>query len=309
MSGPSTERPDLRGLWGFALTPFDASDRIEEDAYRAAASILAVDADVLCAAGTLGQGDRMTPAERLRCAELLVEVAGDRPVMGTLVAGAGDIDDATDLLEAGVAAVLLLPSTGDPADAAASLHRIGCVTSGRLPVVLYQRGPLRLRPEELSAMCELPHLVGLKDAHGDLRAFHRLRGAVGDRLTWIGASEDLVLGYWAMGAEAWSPASLAYAPWYAPAWHAALRRGDLAEARRLMERVAWPVTDLRLSRPDIDVTVVRTLAARAGTDVGRARPPVAELTRIETARLEELAAIMDQERDRHAAASEAGRAS
>jgi 5-dehydro-4-deoxyglucarate dehydratase len=304
---PSSDRPDLRGLWGFALTPFDGSDRVDEDAYRAAASALAADADVLCAAGTLGQGDRMTAAERLRCAQLLVEVAGSRPVMGTLVAGPGDTDGAADLLAAGVAAVLLLPSTGDAADAAASLHRIGGATSGRLPVVLYQRGPLRLHPAELSAMCELPHLVGLKDAHGDLRAFHRLRRAVGDRLTWIGASEDLVLGYWAMGADAWSPASLAYAPWYARAWLGALRCGDLAEAQRLMARVAWPITDLRLSRPDIDVTVVRTLAARSGADVGRARPPAAELTRAEATRLDELAAIMDQERERHAAASETDR--
>jgi len=197
---PSPGRPDLRGLWGFVLTPFDDADRVDEDAYRLGARALVGHADVLCAAGTLGQGDRMTVPERLRCAELLLEVAGDRPVMGTLVAGPGDAEAAADLLDAGVAAVLLLPSSGDASDAAASVHRIGCVTSGRLPVVLYQRGPLRLRPEELSAMCELPHLVGLKDAHGDLRAFHRLRGAVGDRLTWIGASEDLALGYWAMGA-------------------------------------------------------------------------------------------------------------
>lgn len=129
--------PDLRGLWGFALTPFDAADRIDEDAYRAAAGTLVGHADVLCAAGTLGQGDRMTPSERLRCAELLVEVAGELPVMGTLVAGPGDAGGAAALREAGVAAVLLPPSTGDPADAAASLHRIGGVTSGRLPVVLY----------------------------------------------------------------------------------------------------------------------------------------------------------------------------
>jgi 5-dehydro-4-deoxyglucarate dehydratase len=301
--GSSTQRPDLRGLWGFALTPFDASDRIDEDAYRVAAGAIAAHADVLCAAGTLGQGDRMTSPERLRCAELLVEVAGGKPVMGTLVAGTGDTESAVALLGVGVAAVLLLPSTGDAADAAASIHRIGCATSGRLPVVLYQRGPLWLRPRELGAMCELPHLVGLKDAHGDLRAFHRLRGVVGDRLTWIGASEDLALGYWAMGADAWSPASLVYAPWYAPAWLGALQRGDLAEAQRLMERVAWPVTDLRLSRPDIDVAIVRALAARAGTDVGRARPPVAELTRAETTRLEELAANLDQERERLAEAS------
>jgi len=70
-----------------------------------------------------------------------------------------------------------------------------------------------------------------------------------------------------------------------------------------MERGAWPITNLRLGRSDIDVTVVRSLAARAGVPVGRARPPIAELTRSESARLDGLAEALDQERERHSAPS------
>lgn len=293
-----TDRPDLHGLWGFALTPFDEHDRIDVDAFVAGVRALGLHADVICAAGTLGQGDRMTIEERRRCVGSARAADTGRPVMGTLMAGQDDARAAAALLETGAAAVLLLPATGEVADAAGSLERIGVATGGVLPVVLYQRGPLRLTPADLLDLCRYDHLVGLKDAHGDLRAFHRLRGAVGDRLTWIGASEDLALGYWAVGADAWSPASLAYAPWYARAWSDALHRGDIATARHLMERIAWPITDLRLSRPDIDITVVRTLAAWAGLAVGHARPPAASLTAAEITRLEELARVLDEERAR-----------
>ena len=35
-----------------------------------------------------------------------------------------------------------------------------------------------------------------------------------------------------------------------------------------MRLFAWPVTDLRLSRPNIDITVVREFAAEFGLAVG-----------------------------------------
>jgi|GEM_PF-5950420 len=293
--------PDLRGLWAFALTPFDQRDQIDEAAYSAGIASLVDSTDVVCAAGTLGQGDRMTDAERLRCVELTVAgSAGRRPVMGTIVAGVGetmgaDAVGATAMLAAGADAVLLLPASGDAHDIRTSLRRIGQSTGGALPVVVYQRGALRLTPDELLRMCEHDHLVGLKDAHGDLRAFRRLRQAAGSRLTWIGASEDLAPAYWLYGADAWSPATLAYCDWYAPAWSAALRAGDVAEARRLMALFAWPITDLRMSRPDIDVTVVRELAARYGRQVGALRSPAQPLTADETARMHRLADILDAE--------------
>lgn len=288
--------PDLRGLWAFALTPFDARDRVDEAAYSAGIAALVDSANVLCAAGTLGQGDRMTDAERLRCVALAVAVAaGRRPVMGTLVAGNGDAAGATAMLAVGADAVLLLPASGDAQDVLDSLDRIGQATGGAVPVVVYQRAALRLTPDELLRMCERDHLIGLKDAHGDLRAFRRLRQAVGPRLTWIGASEDLAPGYWLYGADAWSPATLAYCAWYAPAWSAALRAGDAAEARRLMALFAWPITDLRMSRPDIDVTVVRELAARYGRPVGRLRSPAEPLTADEIATLGRIADALDAE--------------
>jgi dihydrodipicolinate synthase/N-acetylneuraminate lyase len=111
-------------------------------------------------------------------------------------------------------------------------------------------------------------------------------------LTWVGASEDLVLAFWAYGADAVSPASLAYAPWYARRVWDALCRGDRDEAVRLLRVFAWPVTDLRLSRPNIDVTVARELAREFGLEVGEARPPAEALTHDELADVRRLAGVL-----------------
>ena len=62
-----------------------------------------------------------------------------------------------------------------------------------------------------------------------------------------------------------------------------------------MRLFAWPVTDLRLSRPNIDVTVVREFAAEFGLAVGEARPPAEALTASERRRVRELADALRSE--------------
>ena len=289
MIGPS----DLRGLWGFPLTPF-RDDVLDEGVFGSGVRAL-VDggAHVIVAAGTLGQGDVMSDAERESCLRVAVEtVGGRRPVLGVLDAG-GDIEQAAVVLSgAGADAALLLPASGRVEDAARSLAAIEAATAGRLAVVLYQRGPLRLEPDELASLATSPILVGLKDAHGDLRAFRRLFSSLGDRLAWVCAPEDLAAAYVTHGADAVAPASMAYAPAYARSWWASLGSGDAAAAIDLLRRFAWPMTDLRYSRPDIEVTAVVEMARRFGHPVGDLRPPAAPLVPRELRELDRLAGVL-----------------
>jgi 5-dehydro-4-deoxyglucarate dehydratase len=285
----------LAGLWGFALTPFrDGS--VDPGPFATGVRRLADGGvDVIIAAGTLGQGDRMTATERVQCVSLAVAVADGRvPVLATLRAD-DDPAAAAQALAAGAAGALLLPVSSDPAAARAALRAIDRATDGQLAVVLYQRAPLTLEPADLADLARERVLVGLKDAFGDMRRFRRLRESLGRRLTWVGASEDLVLAFWAHGADAVSPASLAYAPAYGRRMWDALGRGDRAEAARLLRLFAWPVTDLRLSRPHIDITVVREFAAEFGLPVGDLRPPAEPLTDDERGEVRRLAAVLRTE--------------
>jgi dihydrodipicolinate synthase/N-acetylneuraminate lyase len=271
----------LAGLWGFALTPF-RDGRVDPTAFTAGIErMVAGGVDVVCVGGTLGQGDRMSSREQLEC--LAIAVRADEGAI------------AGDVLAAGASALLVLPATGDPADALGALREIRRHTDGQLPVVLYQRGPLSLEPADLAHLVDEPNLVGVKDAHGDMRRFRRLHEAFGRRLTWIGASEDLMLAFWAYGADAASPASVAYAPAYARRVWSALGRGDRDEAVRLLRLFAWPVTDLRMSRSNIDVSVVREFAAEFGLPVGELRPPAEPLTADERDAVRRLAGTLRAE--------------
>ena len=284
---------DLRGLWAFALTPF-AGDAIDEAAYRAGITMLIEGrADVVIAAGTLGQGDRMSAEERLRCLALArSEAGGAVPVLGVVVADGTAGDAAGALAAAGADGALLLPASSDVGAMAGAIDAIAAATGGRLPVVVYQRGELHFEPDTLRELAERPSMIGLKDAHGDLRRFRRLREAIGERLVWIGASEDLAVAYRTHGADAVSPASMAYAPAYARRYWTELDRGDVAEAVRLLRAFAWPVTDLRYSRPDIDISVVRELAMTFGHPVGALRSPAQPLVGAEIREVARLAGIL-----------------
>jgi 5-dehydro-4-deoxyglucarate dehydratase len=287
---------DLRGLWGFALTPFTA-DGIDAAAYMAGVRVMVEGhADVIIAAGTLGQGDRMHDDERATCLSLARQATGAAvPLLGVLTSDGPTGPAAAALLDRGADAALLLPASSDVSAVATAIDAVTAATRGQLPVVLYQRGALQLDPSDLAGLTSRPTIIGLKDAHGDLRRFRRLREAIGDRLVWVGASEDLAVAYRTHGADAVSPASLAYAPAYARRYWSALDDGDVAEAMRLLQCFAWPVTDLRWSRPDIETSVVRELARSFGHPVGLLRPPAEELMPDEVDGVERLAAILRAE--------------
>jgi dihydrodipicolinate synthase/N-acetylneuraminate lyase len=96
-----------------------------------------------------------------------------------------------------------------------------------------------------------------------------------------------------MGVEAFAPASTAYAPGYARAWVAQLDAGDVRAARELLAAHAYPIVDLRLSRPGIDVSVVKEAMAALGLPTGLTRPPARPLTEAERARVHELVGRLD----------------
>jgi len=277
----------LRGIWGFPLTPF-AGGGIDLDALARAVEHQATGGvDVLCACGAIAQGDLLTSEEWRACVAEIVGASRRIPVVATIPAQLEPGPTAAAAVELGAAALLLLPASGDAVAEAARLQGVAAAAPG-VPVVLYHRSPLMLTPDALLALCEIPELQGLKDGHRDARAFRRLRGAACDRLLWLSAWEDVALPFHALGCEAFAPASASYAPAYARAWLSCLEGGDHSGAARLLEAHAYPMVDLRLSRPGIDVGVVKAAMAACGLPAGETRPPAAQLTSAERARVDEL---------------------
>ena len=209
---------------------------------------------------------------------LAVAAAGRRPVSGRC-ARRRPVVAAVGALEAGAAAVLLLPETGSVDDAergASGGRRRDRRTAAGRALPARPAVPRARRPA--SARRGSRYLVGLKDAHGDMRRFRRLREALGSRLTWIGASEDLVLAFWAYGADAVSPASLAYAPWYARRVWDALCRGDRDEASGSSARSRGPSRTCACRARTSTSRSPASSPREFGLAVGEARAPAEPLT-------------------------------
>ena len=264
---------ELRGLWGFVLSPFRDGVLDAEALERVAAYQVGAGVDVLCCCGAIAQADVLEQAERDSSLAAAVRAARGRvPVVLALPADAAATGAAERAQRAGAHGLLLLPTSERVADMALALEEIHAAAP-ELALVLYHRPPLLLEPDDLARLCGCPALAGVKDGHRDARRYRRLRGAQRERLSWIVAYEDLMLPFGAIGAEAFSPVSASYAPEYARAYLSLLAQGDLAGVRRLLEAHAYPLTDLRFSRPHIDVAVVKRAQRACGLPVGAERSP------------------------------------
>ena len=278
---------DWRGIWGFPLTPF-AGRRIDHELLAAGTDHqLRGGVDVLCACGMIAQAEQLSEAEQAACIDTVVAVASGRaPVIGTIFAGHGAAHASACAVEHGATGLLVIPRSPRPSAIFESLSAIVTAAPG-VPLVLYHRPPLKLGVEDLKRLAELPELAWLKDGHRDVRMFRRLKVGV-PHVRWASAWEDVALAFWALGCDAFAPASTAYAPEYSAAWLARLRAGEVRSAAALLEAHADPLVDLRLSRPHIDVSVVKAAMESCGVPAGSTRPPARPLTPRERAEVDRL---------------------
>jgi 4-hydroxy-tetrahydrodipicolinate synthase len=281
---------ELQGLWGFALSPF-AHGELDCDALAAGAAFqVAGGVDVLCCCGAIAQADVLAAAERESAlAAVLAAAAGRAPVVLALPADGAAAATARRAAALGAHALLLIPVSEHVEALAQTLADVAAAAPD-LALALYHRPPLRLTPDALARLCEHASLAAVKDGHRDARLYRQLRAVEPGRLTWIVAYEDLLLPFGALGAEAFSPVSASYAPAYGRACLALLARGDLAALRSLLAAHAYPMMDLRFSRPHIDVASVKAAQRACGLEAGQERPPQVPLSVAETARAERLVA-------------------
>lgn len=295
-------RGGLHGIWGFPPTPF-VDDRIDVEGLATLVQHQARGGvDVLCACGAIAEVDSLTADEWRECLEIVVAHANGIPTVATIPTWGDESLAARLAAELGADALLVLPrspATGDTKRLLASV----AAAAPDLPLVLYHRAPLQLEVDDLQALCGVEQLVGLKDGHRDVRRYRRLREGLGERLLWLSAWEDVAIAFWAVGCDAFAPASTAYAPAFSRAWLSHLENGSVVEARRLLAAHAYPMVDLRLSRPGIDVAVVKAAMAELGLPAGDVRPPASRLRPEERAEARRLAHLLARSLEEPAVAS------
>lgn len=172
----------IRGSLVALVTPMFADGAIDWDTYRQLIDWHASKGtDGLVIMGSTGETPTIPPKDHIELIRLAVEHAAGRiPVIGGT--GANSTNEAIELTaaaqEAGVAACLsVVPYYNKPTQEGLYQHFRAVTENCDVPIIVYDvpsRTITRLTVDTIVALAELPRVVGLKDATGDLARANEL---------------------------------------------------------------------------------------------------------------------------------------
>ncbi len=172
----------FKGIYTALITPF-ANGKVDEKAFAAFVEWqIAEGVHGLVPCGTTGESPTLTHAEHNRVIDICVEVAKGRArvMAGT---GSNSTEEAIALTrhakKAGAdGALIVAPYYNKPTQEGLYQHYKAIHDAADLPIVIYNipgRSVVNLTDETLARLSELPNIVGVKDATGDLARVMTLR--------------------------------------------------------------------------------------------------------------------------------------
>jgi 4-hydroxy-tetrahydrodipicolinate synthase len=239
MSGPI-----FKGSIPALITPF-ANGRVDEQAFQDFVEWqIEQGSNGLVPCGTTGESPTLSHEEDMRVASLCVEVARGRvPVIaGT---GSNSTDEAIALTrhakEAGADAVLVVaPYYNKPTQEGLYQHYKAIHDAVEIPIVVYNvpgRTSVKVSPETMARLAELPQIVGIKDATADLTYMADTRMLVGDDFTYLSGEDPTVVPYLALGGHGCISVTANVAPRLCAELHEAWQKGDVATVRAIDDRL------------------------------------------------------------------------
>jgi dihydrodipicolinate synthase/N-acetylneuraminate lyase len=268
----------MEGVHAAIVTHFDADLAVDTDAVAAQVDRLieeGIQGIVVC--GTMGEANSLSAPERDRVMRTAVAASAGRvpvTVGVSSVSAAQSSRYARDAAAAGADGVMCLPPLlyrADPAELLAFFIEVGAASD--LPLMVYnnpEASGVDLVPAQLAEiMAAVPTAASIKECSGDARRIAELIGITDGVDVFVGG-DDWVLEGAATGAVGWVSGVAVVLPGAcAQLWEAAVA-GELAEARRIYQRL------LPLARFDMTSKLVQYFKAALdalGIDGGPCRPP------------------------------------
>lgn len=235
---------ELSGTLTALITPF-RDGVVDEAALRDLVEAqLAGNIDGLVPCGTTGESVCLSETEYTRVVRATVEQAKGRvPV----VAGAGSastshtIELAHAAKKAGADALLVVvPYYNRPTQEGLFAHYKAVHDAVQLPVMLYNipgRTGSDLALETIVRLAELPRIVAIKEATGNVLRSQAIARALGDRLTILSGDDALTIGVMAVGGRGVVSVASNVAPTLVSESVRTMRAGDYAGALRQHQRL------------------------------------------------------------------------
>ena len=238
-------RTQWTGVGTALVTPFTKSGDLDEAAVRRLGR-RQIDAGVhfLVPCGTTGENPTLTPRERLRIVEILVDEAkGQVPIL----AGAGGYDTkevihlAGEMKKAGANGLLsVTPYYNKPTPEGLFQHYRAIADSTPLPIVLYNvpgRTGLNIDVKTLVRLASIPNIVGVKEASGNVTQMCEICGAVPADFIVLSGDDALTLPLMAVGGRGIISVSSNEIPAEMARMVEAAERNDFAAARAIYARI------------------------------------------------------------------------
>jgi 4-hydroxy-tetrahydrodipicolinate synthase len=228
------------------VTPF-RSGQVDGPALRGLTRhLLAGGIDGIVVVGSTGEGATLTPEERQRALELVLEEAKGRAFV---IAGTGtNATDSTIQLtrsakDAGADGVMLVtPYYNKPTPDGIVRHFEAVARAVDLPIIAYNvpsRTGMNLLPATAARLAKIPQVVAIKEAAGSLDQTTEL--VISSSMTVIAGDDSLTVPMMAVGAKGVISVVANLVPGDVKALVTAMAKGDLATARSLHARL-YPLT-------------------------------------------------------------------
>jgi 4-hydroxy-tetrahydrodipicolinate synthase len=232
-------RTPFTGCGTALVTPFDSSGALDEAAVRRLAR-RQIDEGIhfLVPCGTTGETPTLSPAERCRVVEIVVEEAGGQvPVL----AGAGGYDtkevvEAARAMEAAGAQGLLsvTPYYNKPTPEGLFRHYEAIAGATPLPIVVYNvpgRTGCNVTPATLVRLATIPTVAAVKEASGNITQISEVCRAVPSDFIVLSGDDAMTLPAMAVGARGLISVASNEAPAEMALLVEAAEKGDYADAR------------------------------------------------------------------------------
>jgi len=201
-----TAKTSFRGSFTALVTPFK-NGSVDEKAFRDIVDWqIAEGTSGLVPVGTTGESPTLTNEEHIRVVEIVVQQAKKRvPVIaGT---GANSTKEAIELTLAakavGADATLqVTPYYNKPTQDGLYRHFKTIAEAAALPTIVYNvpgRTGCDLLPETIARLCDVPLVVGVKEATGNLQRAAQIIARVGDRMAMLSGDDATAMPFYAVG--------------------------------------------------------------------------------------------------------------
>lgn len=234
------DRTKFRGSMTALITPF-ADGKVDEKAYQNfVAWQIKEGTDAVIPCGTTGESPTLSHDEHHRVVELCIEVAkGKIPVIAGC--GSNSTAEAISLTQhaerAGAdAGLVVTPYYNKPTQEGLYLHYKAIHDATRLPIIIYNipgRSVVNMSVDTMARLAQLPRIIGVKDATGDIVRPVHTRATCGKDFVQLTGEDANVLPFLAQGGHGCISVTSNIAPRLCSDLHKAWSAGGLASAQKI----------------------------------------------------------------------------